>query len=436
MSSLPPGPRNALLATLRYLRDPYGSLLGAARKYGDPYTWPTFLGTMVITGDPAGIRTLFAAHPDIYSALGADLLGPVIGESNLILLSGERHRAMRKLYTPLFHGERMRVYGELITRITEEHAGRWPKDRPFPIHESTQDISLEVILQAVLGLGNPAERAAFKSAVLAVIAALKPSFMFIEALRRPMLGLSAWARFQRRRAPAAALFEREVKARRSAPGEPRDDILSLLLATRNEDGSSLTDEEILEQMLSLIAAGHETTASALAWAFHFIHRDAAIKERLLQELRSLSVPLDPESVARLPYLDAVCMETLRLNPVAPLVGRTLRARLTLLGHDVPPGVSVGIGIVNVHRRADLYPEPDRFRPERFLERTYSPAEFLPFGGGSRRCLGAAFAVYEMKLVLAAVLRAHDLRLVSDAPIRPAVRNTTVGPATPIEMMRT
>jgi cytochrome P450 len=431
---LPPGPSNAALATLRYLRNPYESLLGAARKYGDPYTWPTFLGKMVITGDPAGIKTLFAADPDIYLALGADLLRPVLGESNLILLSGERHRAMRKLHTPPFHGERMRAYGKLITGIAEDHAGRWPRDRPFPIHRSTQEISLDVILQAVLGLGDPVERAAFKGAVVSLIAALKPSFMFIEALRRPMLGLSAWARFQRLRAPAAALFEREVKARRDAQRQS-EDVLSLLLATRNEDGSSLSDEELLEQMLSLIGAGHETTASALAWAFYFIHRDATVKERLLRELRSLEVPLDAESVASLPYLNAVCLETLRLNPVAPLTGRTLRKGLTLLGHDLPPGVSVGIGIVNVHRRADIYPEPERFRPERFLERTYGAAEFLPFGGGARRCLGAAFALYEMKLVLAAILRAHDLRLVTEAPVRPAVRNTTVGPATAIEMMR-
>jgi cytochrome P450 family 110 len=187
-------------------------------------------------------------------------------------------------------------------------------------------------------------------------------------------------------------------------------------------------------MMNLVAAGHETTASSLAWALYHVHREPAVKERLAEELGALPPgPLDPEAVVRLPYLDAVCSETLRIDPVAPLIGRTLRQPLTLLGHELPAGVSVGIAIVNVHRRPDLYPQPDRFLPQRFLDRSYTPFEYLPFGGGARRCLGAAFAIYEMKLVLASVLRHHTLRPVSDAPVRAALRNTTAGPARDIEM---
>ncbi len=389
---------------------------------------------MVVTGDPSGIKTLLSADPDIYEALGADLLAPVLGENNLILLSGERHRGMRKLQNPQFHGERLHAYGRLITSIADEHAGRWPLGQAFSIQKTMQAISLDVILQAVLGLGEPAARAAFRDAVLSIVAALKPSFMFIRALRRPMLGLSAWARFQRLRATSAALFEKELAARR-ASAEPREDILSLMLASRKEDGSAFGDEELLEQMISLIGAGHETTASALTWALYHVHRDPSVKARLVEEVRGLAAPLDPQAVTRLPYLDAVCSEALRLNPVAPIVGRTLRRGLTLQGYDLPPEISVGIGIVNLHRRADLYPEPEHFRPERFLSREYGPFEYLPFGGGSRRCLGAAFAVYEMKLVLATVLRSHSLRLIRDVPVRAALRNTTVGPASTIEMAR-
>jgi cytochrome P450 len=249
-----------------------------------------------------------------------------------------------------------------------------------------------------------------------------------------MLGLSAWARFQRKRSKSAALFEAELAKRRSG-SEKGEDILSLMLASRKADGSAFDDAELLEQMISLIGAGHETTASALTWALYHIHRDQSVKARLLDELRAPGAPRDPESIGGLPYLDAVCSEALRLRPVAPLVGRTLREGLTLQGYELPPGVSVGIGIVNVHRRADLYPEPDHFRPERFLEREYGAFEYLPFGGGSRRCLGAALAIYEMKLVLATVLRSHDLRLRRDAPVRAVLRNTTVGPAATIEMVR-
>ncbi|HYO58795.1 cytochrome P450 [Archangium sp.] len=433
MIDLPPGPGSPLVATLKYLRDPYGSLRETARRYGEPHTSPSFLGKMVVTGDPAGIRTLFTADPDTYSALGAELLGPILGESNLILLSGERHRAMRKLQMPPFHGTRMRAYGQLIIDAAEEHAARWPRDRPIQVHRTMQQISLQVILEAVLGLREPGKRESFQAAVLAVIAALKPSFMFIEALRRPLLGLSAWAHFQRTRVHVAALFEEELRARRTS-SEPREDILSLLLSARYDDGTALTDDELLTQMMNLIVAGHETTASSLAWAFHHIHHEPAVKTRLVEELRGLPEPLDPEAISRLPYLEAVCSETLRLTPVAPLIGRKLRKGLTLQGFDLPPGVAVGIGILLVHRRADLYPEPERFRPERFLERSYTPFEYLPFGGGARRCIGAAFALYEMKLVLATILRRYDLRPASNAPVHAAVRNTTVGPRREIELL--
>jgi cytochrome P450 len=433
MNGLPPGPRSSLVTTLKYLRDPYRALLEAAKRYGEPYTSPSFLGKMVVTGEPAGIRTLFAADPDTYLALGAELLGPVLGESNLILLSGERHRAMRKLQMPPFHGARMRAYGQIIIGAAQAFAARWPRGQPIQIHRTMQQISLQVILEAVLGLREPRMRESFQAAVLALIAALKPSFMFIEALRRPLLGLSAWARFQRTRAHTTSLFEAELRARRTSQ-EPREDILSLLLSARYEDGTALTDDELLTQMMNLIVAGHETTASSLAWAFHHIHREPAVKARLTEELRALPEPLDPETIAHLPYLEAVCSEALRLNPVAPLIGRKLRKGLTLQGYDLPPGIAVGISILQVHRRADLYPDPERFRPERFLERSYTPFEYLPFGGGARRCLGAAFAMYEMKLVLAAILRKYDLRPASDAPVHVAVRNTTVGPREEVELV--
>jgi cytochrome P450 len=411
------------------VRDPFASLLGAARRYGDPYSWPTFLGPMAVAGHPDSVEQVLSADPGIYDALGADLLGPVLGENNLILLSGQRHRAMRKLQNPQFHGDRLAAYGELMARTAQDHVSRWPRGRPFAIDETMRWISLDVILEAVVGLREPAAREAFRRAVLSLVAALKPSFMFIPRLRRPFLGLSAWARFCRLRASGAALFAEELAARRRA-AQPGDDILSLMLASRNEDGSAFSDGELYEQMSSLIGAGHETTASALTWALYHIHRNPAVKARLCDELAGSG-----SDVARLPYLDAVCSETLRLAPVAPLVGRKLRDGLALKGYELPPGVSVGIGIINLHRNPDLYPEPEQFRPERFLERKPTPFEYLPFGGGSRRCLGAAFAIYEMKIVLATVLRSHSLRLVSERPVRVTLRNTTAGPAKGIRMIR-
>jgi cytochrome P450 len=409
-------------------------LLDTAARYGDPFTWPTFLGRVVVTGDPIGIREILTADPAVYSALGAELLGPVLGANNLILLSGEPHRAMRRFYGPQFHGERLHEYGAVIARIAGELSARWPRDRPFAIEDTMRAISLDVILEVVLGLGEPGKRDVFKGAILQLVRALKPSFMFIPGLRRSMLGLSAWARFRRRAVAAAVLFEQEVSARRGGDNQ-RQDLLSMLIAARKDDGTPFGGEEILEQMVSLIGAGHETTASALTWALFHIHRSPSVKARLLDEVRGMGKEADPVAVARLPFLDAVCSEALRLNPVAPLIGRTLRSDLTVKGHTLPAGLSVGINIVALHRRPDLYPAPDRFHPERFLGRDYGPFEYLPFGGGARRCLGAAFALFEMKLVLATVLRGNALELTDRSDVRSALRNTTASPAKKIKMMR-
>ncbi len=349
-------------------------------------------------------------------------------------MSGEPHRAMRRFYGPHFQGESLHAIGPVIARVAAEHAARWPDERPFAIEDTMRAISLDVILEVVLGLGQPERREAFRDAILQMVRALKPTFMFIPRLRRSLLGLSAWARFRRRAATAAALFEKEVSERRAA-ANPRPDLLSMLIAAQRPDGTPFGSEEILEQMASLIGAGHETTASALTWALFHVHRNPSVKERLLTELRGLGADADPAAITGLPFLDAVCCEALRLNPVAPLIGRTLRSNLSLKGRDLPAGVSVGVSIVALHRRPELYPEPDRFLPERFLGREYGKFEYVPFGGGSRRCLGASFAVYEMKVVLATVLRAHRLRLTDQREVRSALRNTTASPAKKIRMVQ-
>jgi len=430
MPALPPGPRSVLLTGLRYLRDPYATLLGAHERYGSPHIWPTLMGTMVVTSNPETIETLFATDPDEFEALGADLLRPVMGESNVILLSGARHRAMRKLQMPPFHGARMRAYGDIILDAAREHLMAWKELPTVRAHATMQQISLDVILRAVVGFRSVQAREHFRDAALALIGALKPSFLFNPGLRRKVWGLSAWARFQKRQARAERLFDAELRERRASP-DSGEDILSLLMASRYEDGTALSDRDLFVQMINLIAAGHETTASTLAFALHHVHQNPSVRKKLADEVRALPEPLIPEAVMRLPYLDAVCSETMRINPAAPLIGRVLRSPMKLDGYSLPPGTPVGIGILQVHFRKDLYPAPELFRPERFLERTFRPHEFLPFGGGARRCLGAAFATYEMKLVLASVLRDHDLQLVDAAPVKTAVRNTTVGPRSEI-----
>lgn len=421
-----------LMLMLRYFRDPYGALQHAHARQGDLFPWPLATGPMVITGDPEVVRAAFTAEPDAFEPLAAALLAPVIGESNVIVLSGERHRAMRKLQMPPFHGARMRTYGTLIHEITRAQIARWQPGQRFCMHRSAQDISLEVIMQAVLGIGEPAQRAAFKGAVLRMMAALKPSFLFAPALRRDLLGLSAWSRFQRAKLQVGTLLLAELSQRRADP-RPRGDILSLLMEARFDDGSPLSDEDLLIQSANLVVAGHETTASALAWACELVYRDDRVRTRLQEELTAAGQPLDLEAVTRLPYLDAVCAETLRINPVAPLIGRVMSRPLALPGRELPAGMALGLSALLVHRRADIYPEPERFRPERFLEHSYTPFQYFPFGGGARRCLGAAFALYEMKIALATILTGPALRLLDPRPSQAGVRNTTVGPRDGIPM---
>jgi cytochrome P450 len=221
-----------------------------------------------------------------------------------------------------------------------------------------------------------------------------------------------------------------IEDKRANAGE---DILSLLLAVRDEDGDALSEQEILEQLLSFIVAGHETTATSLAWATYLVHRNPPVRDRLRADLRALGDAPSPEAVARLPYLEAVCQETLRLYPPVPMVPRKLTRDFELKGFTIPAGMSMAAGVYMAHLRPETFPDPLEFRPERFLGRSYTPFEYMPFGGGSRRCLGAAFAMYEMKVVLAELLSHPDLQLEEPKPVRNVFRIATYGPETGVRM---
>jgi cytochrome P450 len=239
-------------------------------------------------------------------------------------------------------------------------------------------------------------------------------------------------RFQRATQALEQLVYAEIAERR-ARADAGEDILSLLLATRYDDGSPLDDRDLYEQLMTLVIAGHETTAIALAWAFHLVHTHPAVAERLDAEL--CAAPADADALTRLPYLEAVCNETLRLMPLATNIIRKLKQPFTLKGFTLPAGLGIGISILSVHRREDLYPDAEAFRPERFVARSFAPHEFLPFGGGARRCPGAAFASSEMKIVLGSILQTARLRSTETRPVRVVARNSVVGPGGGVRMMR-
>jgi cytochrome P450 len=431
---LPPGPRGPL-HLIRYLRDPYGATMRLFERFGDPHTVRALGSDLVTTGDPELIKTILAADPDGYDAFGVDHIAPAIGRESLMMVSGERHRAQRKVVTPPFHGTRMRAYGAIIREVAREAVAGWPRDRAFAVQPSTRAISLRVIPRAVLGVREPDEVARFERMIVRGIDALRPSLLFVKALQHRFGGLGPWARFLRRRRAMEELIYAELAARRQDDAS-REDILSLIMAARYDDGSAMSDRQIFETVMTVIVAGHETTAIAIAWALWYVLRDAAVRDRLRVELATVAAE-DVDAIAKLPYLEAVCHETLRIQPIAGSVARVLRSPMTLGDYELPAGVCVAPSIIALHRRPELYPDPDTFRPERFLERRFAPHEYMPFGGGHRRCIGAAFAQYEMKIVLATILTEPSLalRLASpDVSIGAAPRNTVIGPRRAIELI--
>lgn len=430
-----PGPRYFNPFWLvRSLRNPTDFMLRTRERYGDTYRLPTVLGPAVVTGDPEGVRAIFSADPDTFVPFQPDVTSPLLGETSLVLVSGARHRRDRKLLSPPFQGARMRAYGAIMAESARRAVAGWTSGVPFKMLDTTQSISLDVILQAVMGLDQATPHGqAVRQAILRFMGSVRPQFIFLRWLRRDFFGLGSWARFKKAREHLDSLLYATMAERRREPAE-RDDILSLMMSARYEDGGAMSDAELRDELITLLSAGHETTAVALAWAFYWLHRDPDELGRVLAELDDLGPSADADAIAALPYLNAVCQEALRIHPIAAEVLRTLVKPLQMLDWTLPAGTDVVASAIMLHHREDLYPEPTRFRPSRFLERKFTPFEYIPFGGGARRCIGAAFALYEMKIVLATILRSHRLRLVSAAKVSSVRRGGTMGPSDGIPMI--
>ena len=424
--SLPPGPASRLAATAGYARNPLRYFIRQARRHGDPFLMKTMFGTWFVTGDPEAIKTVYTADPSIYDSFIGDALEAIAGEHSLVVIAGDRHRAERKLLMPHFHGERMRAHGARIREIALRHAESWRPGKPFVLHDSLMLVSLDAIIELVFGVHERERIEQFRRAILARDKATTPSLVFFKGLRRNFGGIGPWAKFRRAAARLDALFLEEIAARRTGSGE-RTDILHHLLAARYEDGEPMPDRAILDELLTIAVAGHETTAITLAWAFYWLCRNPELRTRLLDEIAGLGADPSPDAISKLPYLDAVCLETLRLTHPGTDIMRQLNRPLEVAGYRLPAGLGINVCIPLLHRRPELFPEPERFRPERFLERTFSPFEFVPFGGGHRRCLGAAFAMYEMKIVLATILPRYPLRLASDRELEPVRWNVFMAP---------
>ena len=418
----PPGARMpATLQVLAYARDPLGFLIGGQRRYGDVFriSFP-FYKDLVYVADPALVKQLFTTPPEQAHAgeANATVLEPALGPNSVLTLDEAPHMRQRKLLLPPFHGERIQRYGELIREATEQEMAHWPVGEPFALRPHTQRITLAVILRAVFGVHDEGRLHRFEQLIerfagrLSLVTALPP-------LRRDYGRWSPWARFLKARAALDAFVYEEIALRRAehaGADEESDDVLSLLLAARHEDGSPMSDAELRDELVTILAAGHETTATGLAWAVERLLRNPAVLARLRDSLAEGDA-----------YLDATIRETLRARPVIVDVARRLTAPLEIGGYELAAGTYLMAAIAALHYREDLFPRPREFRPERFLEGGPDSYAWIPFGGGVRRCIGAAFAEYEMRIVLRTVLERAELSAPDPKPERVKVRNITLAP---------
>ena len=420
--ALPRGPEAPVAwQTAAWVLRPGPFMERSRRRYGDVFTVHLpVTGNCVFVSDPEAIKQVFTASPDVLRAgEGNRALEPVLGSRSLLLLDGRDHLRHRRLMLPSFHGERLRGYGELMRAIALEQIESWPHGRPTRMQPRMQSITLEIILRVVFGLDQAEQLDRMRERIAALLeVATSPAGMVRLLPRDPFGRFSPQQRFDRALAALdAALFD-EIRARRAATDlAERDDIFSLLAQARDEDGGELTDRELRDELITLLIAGHETTATALSWAC----------ERLVRTPGALDRLADEASAGGSDYADAVVNETLRLRQPIPVVARRTAEPYELMGHELPAGTVIAPCIYLVHRRADVYPDPYAFRPERFLERPPETYTWLPFGGGVRRCIGARFATYEMRVVLQAVVERLRLAAPDAAPERTVRRSIVLAP---------
>jgi cytochrome P450 len=418
--SLPPGPSSPpLLQIARWIAQPVAMLESCQRSYGDVFTFRAPRdANFIIVSDPELIKEVFAAPADVLLAgVGnATLLEPMLGKHSMLTLDGDEHIRQRRLLLPAFKGERMQAYTQVMRAITEASLARWPIGEPFSLHTFMQDITLDVILQTVFGLESKGAHAGLRSMLVELLDLvarpwlMMPGMLGIDLLRVPFLRAS-----RLKRSIDAELY-RVIAARRRAP-EGGSDVLSMMMLARDEHGEPMTDVELRDELVTLLLAGHETTATSLAWTFERLLAHPTIWAKLATEIEA----------GRDEYLDAVIRETLRVRPIIPLVGRHVAKPFQLGTWTIRPGARVAPSIFLAGRRADTYPDPERFDPERWIGVRPDPFTWLPFGGGIRRCIGMAFAQLEMRVVLQVIVPRARMRL-ANGPAKIVRRGITLAPS--------
>jgi cytochrome P450 family 135 len=419
---LPPGPRlPGAVQSLAYVTRPIPFLQRCRERYGDVFTVHAApYGRLVVLAHPELVKQVFTGAPTTFhTGRVRRVLAPALGRHSLLLLDEDEHLRERRLMLPPFHGEALERYRDLIDEIIRADLEEWPADRPLAVLPRMQAVTLEVILRVVIGTREPARLAPLRSALQDVLGLNMTLLLFASMLEREPHWLPWWRGFARLRARTHELLGEEIRRRRADP--QGDDVLSLLVSARDSDGDMLSDEELRDELVTLLLAGHETTATALSWTL----------ECLVRHPHELEALRDGDDAR----IDAVIREALRVRPVINEVGRDITEPIEVGGHRLPAGTRVMSSVALIQRDARFYDDPEAFRPERFLDGAgVAPYTWIPFGGGVRRCLGASFALMEMAVVLRAVLERFDVRAARPEPEPSKLRAVTYVPARGAEVV--
>jgi cytochrome P450 family 110 len=431
---LPKGPKGSWLPTLKFIRSPRKMLEQWRSQFGDPFYLLALNGPIVLTGREDLIREIFGTDPDKFDQFAVQTIVPLLGSGSIFALTGAAHRRERKLLMPMFHGDRMRSYGADMCELAFTKAEDKLTAGRFEALPMMTDISFRVIVKNIIGGTDPQEVERLVAASQSVIKAINPLLLFTKRSHFSFFGLTPWDRFIQAKEKLFNLVDQIIDSHLSRD-EKHDDILSLLCQATYEDGQAMSREHIRDELLTFSFAGHETTALTLTWAMYHLHRHPPVLRKLQEELDSMQG--DPSEFAAAPYLKACIQETLRIHPIVTEVVRKLREPMELGEFTIPAGFTVSPVAVLAHYNPDVFPQPDEFRPERFIDKSYSPFCYMPFGGGHRRCIGAAFASYELAMVLGTLIKHFSFELIESQEVVPVRRNVTMAPSSkvPLKIVR-
>ncbi|MEH2382473.1 MAG: cytochrome P450 [Nostoc sp.] len=438
---LPAGPKTpSWLLNQQFQADPFGYMDAVYKRYGDIVTIMSGSTPTVHISNPSGIKQVFTNTKEI-TARGTlnQSFALMTGNQGVLQLDGFRHKHRRKLLMQAFHGERMQACGQRMCELTEKIISQQAIAKPFIAYPTIEDIALRVGIEVVMGLREGERYDKIKHLFASIIKYSQSSlYQILTKLPFGQRNLGRWSpqgyRLHLRRELFDLLYA-EVQERREQGDSSRTDILSELIFARDETGEPLSDEEVRDLLLSPIFAAQDASGTALAWSLYWIHRLPKVRKRLLEELDSLGENPDPMSIVASPYLNAICQEVLRIYPTQLFTfPRLVESPVEVMGYELSPGTVLIGNIYLTHQREDLYPDPKQFKPERFLEKQFSNYEFLPFGGGARSCIGGAFALFEMKLVLATILSRYQLALVDQRPEKPKFGGLICYPKSGVKMV--